>query len=230
MTSPLSVRTIRDGTARIGYGSGMAVRSETSRRAVLQATMDLLGDQPPGPVSLQKLSIERIARESGVSKMTIYRWWPNKAALVIETFLDNHVAQTPVEDDGPALDALRTHLASLAHVYDGPEGRLIAQLIAECQFDAATLQEFKHRFWEGRVAAVSRLIRRAMEEGDLRSDVEPEEVAELLYAPIYFRLLFQTGSLDAEAAERLMDVALEGLALKQVRRVKPRSSAKRESA
>jgi AcrR family transcriptional regulator len=189
----------------------MAVRSETSRKAVLQATLDLLGGQPPGPVSLQKLSIEGIARQAGVSKMTIYRWWPNKAALVIDSFLDNHVAQTPVEDEGPALEALRHHLVSLARVYAGPEGRLVAQLIAECQFDAATLQEFKARFWQGREQAVSRLIERAKDEGTLRSDVAAGEVAELLYAPIYFRLLFQTGSLEAEALERLLDVALEGL-------------------
>ena len=189
----------------------MAVRSEASRKAVLQAAMDLLGEQPPGPVSLQKLSIEGIARQAGVSKMTIYRWWPNKAALVIDSFLDNHVAQTPVEDAGPALEALRHHLVSVARVYAGPEGRLVAQLVAECQFDPATLQEFKQRFWQGREQAVTRLIARAMQEGTLRSVVAAGEVAEMLYAPIYFRLLFQTGSLEAEALERLLDVALEGL-------------------
>ena len=193
------------------YRFPMAVRSETSRKAVLQATLDLLGDQPPGPVSLQKLSIEGIARQAGVSKMTIYRWWPNKAALVIDSFIDNHVARTPVEDEGPALEALRHHLVSLARIYAGPEGRLVAQLVGECQFDEATLHEFKQRFWEGRAQAVSKLIQRAIDEGDLRPDVTADEVAELLYAPIYFRLLFQTGSLDVESTERLLDVALQGL-------------------
>jgi hypothetical protein len=72
------------------------------------------------------------------------------------------------------------------------------QLIAERQFDPATLQEFKQRFWEGRVQAVTQLIERAIHEGDLRPDLQPQELAEMLYSPIYFRLLFQTGSLDAE--------------------------------
>ena len=149
--------------------SPMAVRSESSRRAVLQATMDLLGDEPPGPVSLQKLSIEGIARRAGVSKMTIYRWWPDKVALVIDSFLDNHVARTPVRQDGPAIASLREHLTSLAAVYAGPEGRLVAQLIAECQYEPKALAEFKHRFWEGRAEAVTALIQRAQAEGDLRS-------------------------------------------------------------
>src|SRR4051812_50023874 len=116
----------------------MAVRSEESRRSILEATMKLLEDSGPPGFTVQKLSIERIAREAGVSKTTIYRWWPSKAAVVIDTFLDNHVARTPVREDVPAIEALREHLASLAEVYAGPEGRLVAQLIAECQYDPAT--------------------------------------------------------------------------------------------
>lgn len=191
--------------------SPMAVRSESSRRAVLQATMDLLGDEPPGPVSLQKLSIEGIARRAGVSKMTIYRWWPDKVALVIDSFLDSHVARTPVRQDGPAIAALREHLASLAVVYAGPEGRLIAQLIAECQYEPNALAEFKHRFWEGRAEAVTALILRAQAEGDLRADLDPAIVADMLYAPVYFRLLFQSGPLDADFTSLLIDTALKGL-------------------
>src|SRR3954464_6727339 len=150
--SPLRGRRvpdIRDGAARMVYRSRMAVRSEASRKAVLQATLDLLGDQPPGPVSLQKLSIEGIARQAGVSKMTIYRWWPNKAALVIDSFLENHIAQTPIPTEGRAVDGLRAHLASLTQVYAGPEGRLVAQLLGECQFDPATLEAVKEHFWLG---------------------------------------------------------------------------------
>jgi len=173
--------------------------------------MALLSEQPPGPVPLQKLSIERIAREAGVSKMTIYRWWPSKAALVIDSFLDNHVARTPVNSEGPAVDALRQHLISLAEVYAGPEGRLVAQLIAECQTDASTLEEFKHRFWEGRAEIVEKLIARAVDEGDIRADASHGTVADLLYAPIYFRLLFQSGPLDKEYVEDLVDMALRGL-------------------
>ncbi|GGG26944.1 TetR family transcriptional regulator [Rhodococcoides trifolii] len=193
--------------------SGMAVRSEASRKAVLQATMELLDGRGGTPaVTLQKLSIESIARQAGVSKMTIYRWWPNKAAIVIDSFIDNHVVQTPVRQDGPALAALREHLASLARVYSGPEGRLIAQLIAECQYDAATLAEFKERFWKGRVAAAQSLIERAVLEGDLTPGLDPDLIAETLYAPIYFRLLFQTGELDRASTEALLDAVLTGFA------------------
>ena len=190
----------------------MAIRSEESRRAVLEATMKLLEDSGPEGLTVQKLSIERIAREAGVSKTTIYRWWSSKVAVVIDTFLDNHVARTPVREDVPAIDALREHMASLADVYAGNEGRLVAQLIGECQQDETTMAEFKKHFWSPRALVVESLVERAISEGSMRKDLDAQVVTEMLYAPIYFRLLFQSGTLDAKATDAIMQTALEGLA------------------
>lgn len=192
----------------------MAVRSEHSRQAILQSTMRLIDEREPDSVSVQQLSIERIAREAGVSKTTIYRWWPNKAAVIIDTFLENHILATPIREDLPAIEALREHVVSLAAVYDGHEGRLMAQLIAECQYDPATLEEFKKHFWYPRRREVSRLVARAIEEGAIRSDYEPSEIADRLYSPIYFRLLFQEGSLKPAAMRAGFDLALEGMSVK----------------
>ena len=190
----------------------MAVRSEESRRSILEATMKLLEDSGPTGFTVQKLSIERIAREAGVSKTTIYRWWSSKVAVVIDTFLDNHVARTPVRQDVPAIDALREHMASLAEIYAGNEGRLVAQLIGECQQDESAMAEFKKHFWLPRAEAVASLVERAMSEGSVRKDLDTQVVTELLYAPIYFRLLFQSGPLDAKATDAIMQTALDGLA------------------
>jgi len=189
----------------------MAVRSEQSRRAILESTMKLLDERQAGALSVQKLSIERIAREAGVSKTTIYRWWPSKTALVIDTFLDNHIARTPVRADVPAIDALREHLASLAEVYSGYEGHLMAQLVAECQYDPQAMAEFRLRFWNHRQDAVALLIGRAVQSGEIRGDIAPEVIADLLYAPIYFRLLLQSGPLDRESMHQILDAALVGI-------------------
>lgn len=174
--------------------------------------MKLLEDSGPTGFTVQKLSIERIAREAGVSKTTIYRWWSSKVAVVIDSFLDNHVARTPVRQDVPAIDALREHMASLAEVYAGNEGRLVAQLIGECQQDEATMAEFKQHFWSPRALVVTSLVERAISEGSMRKDLDAQVVTELLYAPVYFRLLFQSGPLDAKATDSIMQSALEGLA------------------
>lgn len=179
--------------------------------------MDLLGDTPPGPVSLQKLSIEGIARQAGVSKMTIYRWWPNKAALVIDSFIENHIARTPLSKEGPAVDALRAHLVTLTQVYAGPEGRLVAQLLGECQFDPATLDAFKTNFWRGRQEAVNELIERGKADGEFREEIPTHTIADLLYAPIYFRLLLQTGELDVDTTLGHVDAVLRGVSRQPVR-------------
>lgn len=189
----------------------MAIRSEQSRQAILAATIKLLDEREPGAISVQSLSIERIAREAGVSKTTIYRWWPSKAAVIIDTFLENHILATPVRDDLPAIDALRDHLIALGLLYSGHEGRLMAQLLAESQYDPSTLDEFKKHFWRPRREAVNQLIERAMAEGAIRKDLAPDDVAERIYSPIYFRLLFQEGSLDAEALRVSFETALSGI-------------------
>jgi AcrR family transcriptional regulator len=190
----------------------MAIRSEQSRQAILQSTMKLLDEREPGSMSVQQLSIERIAREAGVSKTTIYRWWPDKAAVIIDTFLENHILLTSMREDLRPLDALREHVVALAAVYAGHEGRLMAQLLAESQYDSATLEEFKAQFWRPRREVVNRVIERAIEEGSIRGDRSPDEIAERIYAPIYFKLLFQEGSFDPETMRAGFDLALEGLA------------------
>lgn len=177
--------------------------------------MKLLDGREPDSVTVQQLSIERIAREAGVSKTTIYRWWTNKAAVIIDTFLESHILSTPVREDLPAIDALREHAVALASLYSGHEGRLMAQLIAESQYDPATLDEFKRHFWQPRRDAVGRVIARGQAEGSIRTGIEASLLADAIYAPIYFRLLFQEGELTPEAIRAQLNVIFDGIATPQ---------------
>jgi AcrR family transcriptional regulator len=65
-------------------------RSEQSRAAVLRATSELLHE-----VGAQAMTTEEIAARSGVSKATIYKWWPNKYAVAVEAFLSEMMTQSP---------------------------------------------------------------------------------------------------------------------------------------
>ena len=111
----------------------MASRSETSRKAILEATSELLAE-----TTVQKLSIEAIAKRAGVGKTTIYRWWPSKAAVVIDAFIEHHLVHTPIRDDVRCARPCATP-SSLIQQYAGPQGRLVAQIIAESQYDESTL-------------------------------------------------------------------------------------------
>lgn len=164
--------------------------------AILNATLKLLDTQ-----SLQQISIEAIAREAGVGKATIYRWWPSKAAVVIEAFLVNHVSRVTVPEGLPPREALMQILRLLVKEYSGREGHIVAQIIAEGQHDPEVLSEFRKRFWDDRRQMALKFVNEAREQGEFRDDVPAEFLLDQLFSPIYFYLLSGYAPLTPEFAE-----------------------------
>lgn len=158
--------------------------------------------------TLQDLTIQAIASESGVSKATIYRWWPSKASVVIDAFVEHHVVQTPVRRDVSPREALIKHMYALVHQYAGLPGRIVAQIIAAGQADAEVLREFRERFWYGRRAALRELFAEGQRIGEFKRGVDPEFIMDVLYAPIYFRLLWGHMPLDDALVEGLVANAM----------------------
>ena len=170
-------------TQTVQRNAGRA-RSDASRMAILNSALRLLEKQ-----SLQQISIEAIAREAGVGKATIYRWWPSKAAVVIEAFLMMHVSRVAAPRSMGPRDALVKILHLLTKEYAGWEGRIVSQIIAEGQSDPAVLHEFRERFWSDRRAMALELVNEARRIGEFRDDVPAEFMLDQLFAPIYFQLL-----------------------------------------
>src|SRR4051794_25735715 len=195
----------------------MAKRSEASRQSILEATLRLLTDED---MTVKTLSIEAIAREAGVGKTTIYRWWPSKAAVVIDAFMENHLLQTPVRDDVPVRDALESHLRSLIRQYAGPAGSLVAQLLAESQYDPETREMFRQRFFLDRYQTIVDLVQRGIDRGELSPNLDPEVFSETLYAPVYQRLLIGHRPLKPSLAKELVDQAFESAGASPRRRAR----------
>ncbi|MFY9812128.1 TetR/AcrR family transcriptional regulator [Aquabacterium sp.] len=172
------------------------MRSEASRIAILEATLRLLEVMP-----LQHVSIDAIAREAGVGKATIYRWWPSKASVVIDAFIRHHGVNVPIlKNVGPS-EALARHIHLLVKEYGSWAGSIVAQLMAEGQNDPAVMREFRDRFWEVRRAMVRQLIDEARQVGEFRTDVDVAVQEYLIYAPIYMALMFQHPRLDRAFAD-----------------------------
>lgn len=183
-------------------GPGRA-RSDESRISILNASLRLLETQ-----SLQQISIESIAREAGVGKATIYRWWSSKASVVIDAFMQNHLLHTPMPSGGSARAAITQHLHLLVEQYAGWPGRLVAQIIGEGQSDPAVMREFQERFWYGRRAVVREIVEGARSRGEFRSDMEAELQIEMLYSPIYMRLIMGHLPLNKRFADMLASQVL----------------------
>ncbi|VTU28074.1 Bacterial regulatory proteins, tetR family [Variovorax sp. PBS-H4] len=177
-------------------------RSEEARVAVLDATRTLLGK-----TRVRDLTIDAIAQESGVARATIYRWWANKNAVVIDTFIKLMLPSTPTPDAASAMDAMAKHLALLVKQYRGELGQMVAEILAEGQTDAVLRDAFREGFFKHRRAAVREVVERGMASGEFAAELNVEIALDMLYGAVYFRLLMGHGHLDARFARELADTA-----------------------
>jgi AcrR family transcriptional regulator len=181
-------------------------RSEESRAAILDATWELLKT-----TSLRDLSIEAIARESGVGKTTIYRWWPNKAAVVMDAFFEKLLPEIQFPQGLSATEAITQQMQSLINAFAGDYGRIVAQIIAEGQACPETLANYRDRFIYQRRTAAKTIILQGIENGEFDSMLDPELAIDILYGAIYFRLLVGHLPLDQKFAEELPQWAIKAL-------------------
>ncbi|OON72059.1 TetR/AcrR family transcriptional regulator [Streptomyces tsukubensis] len=193
-------------------------RSERSRRAIYDSALELVGETGYG-----KLTIEAIAAHAGVGKQTIYRWWPSKADVLLEAFLDaagraaDEGGGAALPDTGDIVADLRTVLRATVDefndpVFEAPYRALAAEGIANAGLGAevtAKILEPRLRLFEQRLSA-------AAEAGQIASDVDPRMAVELIVAPLAQRWLRRTGPLDHIYADTLIDLALRGIGPRRV--------------
>src|ERR1700738_2601161 len=113
-------------------------RSEQSRAAWLRAASELANE-----VGLRSMTADEIASRSGVSKATIYKWWPSKYAVAVDAFLSQMAAVAPAPDSGSARGDFRVALRGRMPFSAGASGRFFAQLVAEAQADPAVAAELR---------------------------------------------------------------------------------------
>ncbi len=178
-------------------------RSEESRKAILDAAARLLASIP-----LKNLAIESIAREAGVGKATIYRWWPNKAALAIDAFFEEIEQRSSFLPAPTATAALGDQVMRLVQVTAGPVGRLAAQIIAEGQSDPAVLELFRTVFVRQRRAVATQLIKEGIAKGEFRDDIDAELAIDLIYGAVWYRLMVGHQPLDSTFADSMAKYAV----------------------
>ena len=183
-------------------------RSEKARNAILQATADLLVAQ-----GLAGVSMDAVAERAGVSKATIYRWWPTKEALALDTLYEESARNRPPRRD---TGTLRGDLLALLQpwarlVSSRPYGRVIAALITKAQTDPAFGEQYRARFVEPRRDEARAIFARAIDRGEIPADTHVEVGLDLLYGPLYHRLLHGHAPLDDAFVREVVDITLAGL-------------------
>lgn len=182
-------------------------RSEKSRKAILDATRRLLTHMP-----LSELSIEAIAKKAGVGKTTIYRWWPSKAAVAMEAFLEQPGVQNIVPTTPNCTEAIRKQLESLIRQLRGQNGRIIAGIIAESQGSPEVLDLLYEKFLKDRISPLYDKIEQGKASGEFNPAVNTEIALDMLVGPLFLRVLSGEHGIDNHFAENYPAQAL--LALK----------------
>ncbi|WP_169952003.1 TetR/AcrR family transcriptional regulator [Microbispora sp. H11081] len=197
-------------TAQSGAASGARRRSESSRRAILTAAFELVGE-----VGYAKLSIEGIAARAGVGKQTIYRWWPSKGAVLFDAFL----MLSEGEDDSPALPDtgdleadLKTVLrATVAELNDPRYDEPMRALNTEILHDPALAAAYAERLDRPMKELKKERLRSAQRAGQLSGDLDLDVAIEMLWGPLLNRWLQRGGPLTPEYADTVVETALHGL-------------------
>ncbi len=166
-------------------------RSDKSREAILDATRKMLMHTP-----LRDISIEAVAKRAGVGKTTIYRWWPHKAALVMEAFLAQPGLQNILPTTPGADDALKVQLEKLIRQLRGQNGRIVANIIAEAQAEPEALRLLNESFMNERVENLRRHLVSGKEQGLFSIDLDVDMAVDQLLGPVFYRLLTNTDGLD----------------------------------
>ncbi|MGW4276095.1 TetR/AcrR family transcriptional regulator [Streptomyces seoulensis] len=191
-------------------------RSERSRRAIYDAALALVAE-----VGYPRTTVEGIAARAGVGKQTIYRWWPSKADVLLEAFLDlaeeaaREAGHQPYEipDTGDLAADLKAVLRAtvdelLDPRFDAPSRALAAEGLVNEELG----RRFVAHLLEPQLQLYVRRLRAAQERGAVRPEVDPRIALELFVSPLAQRWLQHTGPITHAYTDTLVDYALYGIA------------------
>lgn len=202
MRKKLSGEPSSNGTSKRPPGRP---RSEHARLAILRTTLKVLSE-----TGFSDLTIEEVAARAAVGKATVYRWWPNKAALIADAFASSTVDRLHFPDTGSVDADMSQQMRQLIKVFSSPRGRIVAAILAAGQSDKSLIAAFRERFLIPRRREAYATLRRGILRGELRKNIDPDLLLDSLYGPIYMRFLIQHDRLSPEFVDHLCRLVLGG--------------------
>lgn len=181
-------------------------RNVEAQKSILSASYELLLEN-----GFQAVTVDKIAERAQVSKATIYKWWPNKAAVVMDGFLHAATARLPVPDTGKALNDILIHATNLAGFLISREGTIITELLGEGQFDSGLAEAYRARFFRPRRLEARGLLEKGVQRGELKPHLDIGICIDLIYGPIFYRLLVTGEPIDDSYVRHLVESAFEGI-------------------
>ena len=179
--------------------------NEKARARVLDCAREILMTEGFG-----RLTIEKVAAATGVSRPTIYRSWANATELAMAALVGATAAEMPGEN----LDVrarLLTQLRSLTTAFATTRGRQVALTLASADPESEYTKAFRNRVILASREAGRLMVEKAIAAGEIVRPADVETLLDMIYGPLFYRLLVGHGSLDLNFADSVVDLAMLAL-------------------
>lgn len=174
-------------------------RNEEALRRVVTTAREILLSEGFG-----RLTMEAVAARSGVSKPTLYRHWANAQELAMAALLPPPASEEPATGS-TAKARLIAHLEDLIEMFATTRGRQIARTLASADPDSEYTRAFRNRVILASRESGRALLLDAIDQREVRQAEDPEAVLDMLYGPIFYRLLVGHAPLHRDLARTLVD-------------------------
>jgi AcrR family transcriptional regulator len=164
------------------------------------------------------MTIEAIAERAGTSKVTVYRWWSHKAAIVLEAILAETSPIIPYRECASPLESLRDQMRAFARFLNGRYGRLLMGVVAEGVLDEEVGRSYREHWVKPRRDDARILLGRAIEAGELPRGADIETALDALFGPLYYRFLVKHAPLTPAFAESIFRTVIAGVASPEARK------------
>ena len=178
-------------------------RSEQARLSILRSTLKLLAKN-----GFSELTIEAVAAHANVGKATVYRWWPDKAALIVDAFASSTTRKLHFPDTGYVRTDMSQQMRQLVKIFRSRRGRIVSAMLGAGQSDGSLIVAFRERFLKPRRQEAYATLRRGIRRGELRKNVDMDLLLDSLYGPIYMRFLIRHDRLTSDFVEGLCKLTL----------------------
>ena len=180
-------------------------RSEEAKQRVLDAAQHLLGEQ-----GVDAFTVEEVAKRSGVAKTTIYRHWPSRDQLMLES-LDCLVHTFPTPNTGSLPGDLEAFFVQLLPVVSGPErSQMMLDVIAAAAKDPE-IAELHREMMAERLGPLRTIIDLARGRGELPADLDTDLALDLIEGPFFLRKVIRRESIDEATVRRMVAFIVAGL-------------------
>jgi AcrR family transcriptional regulator len=179
-------------------------RSRETTAAILESAYELMADK-----GLAAASIDAVARRSSVSKMTIYKWWPSREALLVDAFLNQASLMLPLSSSGDAATRLRRHVVAYAEALVGEFGKVQLAVISECVANTGSAALFYERYLKLRRDAIVAIVAAGQKDGSITATGAPADLYDAIYGGLFYRFIFGIKPISPGFARHLVDLVLK---------------------